>query len=242
MQKADDARLQAGHLLSVDIARRPRVWRWVDAAFDIVYPPRCAGCQRLDEALCETCRDQALHFSDDQMPSLRDVGSPLSGAAATGLHDHLLRDLVVSLKEYASAQVVRVLAARMAIVLQELAWPVTLIAPVPLHAARLRERGYNQSDLLARNLGAMTGIAVRPQALQRVRNTPHQVGLSAEARQANVEAAFHASRPLVANHRLLLVDDVLTTGATLIACAEAAALSGAEAVFGLTVTSARLPT
>ncbi len=99
---------------------------------------------------------------------------------------------------------------------------------------RLEERGYNQSALLATTFSKAVGLPVHPTWLQRTRETRHQVGLGPSERQANVEGAFVATTA-VAGHRILLVDDVYTTGATLHACAVAARSAGAEVVYGLTL-------
>lgn len=101
-----------------------------------------------------------------------------------------------------------------------------LVVPVPLHPRRLRERGYNQSALLARAAGAR---AIASGALHRVRPTAPQAGLDCAARRRNLQAAFRAG-PQVRGRRVVLVDDVLTTGATARACSEALLEAGASAV------------
>jgi ComF family protein len=117
--------------------------------------------------------------------------------------------------------------------------PGEMIVPVPLSAERLRERGYNQAALLARGLAELTNKAFRPQALQRVRHTVSQVGLSAEARRANVVGAFVADSRAVRGRAVLVIDDVCTTGSTLVACAEALRQAGATTVWGYTLGRAR---
>lgn len=111
------------------------------------------------------------------------------------------------------------------------------VIPVPLHEERTRERGYNQSSLLAQAFAQAMGLACVPEWIDRVRATRPQVGLSRVERRANVEGAFVAS-PAVAGKRLLLIDDVFTTGATLQACAQAARAGGARAIYGLTLAGA----
>jgi ComF family protein len=113
-----------------------------------------------------------------------------------------------------------------------------LIAPIPLSAQRLRERGYNQADLLGRPLAEWAGVRYAPQALTRSRHTLSQVGLSAAERRENVAGAFAADRRTVAGRRVVIVDDVCTTGATLAACAEALQAAGATGVWGLTLARA----
>lgn len=97
-----------------------------------------------------------------------------------------------------------------------------LLVPVPLHPKRERERGYNQSALLAREAAARLGLEVEERMLARIRNTKAQSTLESEARAANVEGAFRLARPdLVGSRNIVLVDDLVTTGETALACAAA---------------------
>lgn len=110
------------------------------------------------------------------------------------------------------------------------------LVPVPLHPQRLREREYNQALLLSDVLGRRLQLEVIPDGLERIRETPPQTGLSLEDRRRNVRRAFVAKRPkLIENHPVLLIDDVLTTGATVNECARALKRAGAKAVYVLTV-------
>ena len=113
------------------------------------------------------------------------------------------------------------------------------LVPVPLARARLRERGFNQAELIADRLGDLIGLPVRRHWLARVRETPPQTDLPAEDRKTNVGGAF-AARSGVAGHHVILVDDVLTTGATCRECARALRRAGARRVDVVTV--ARVPT
>lgn len=109
------------------------------------------------------------------------------------------------------------------------------LVPVPLHPRRQRQRGFNQSELLAQELGRRARIAVAPLALVRREDTPPQTGLSAAARRANVKGAFAARRrSQVWGKVVVLVDDVFTTGATAAACARALTAAGAREVRLLT--------
>ena len=115
---------------------------------------------------------------------------------------------------------------------------VDLVLPVPLHRARLKQRGYNQSDLLARALAEALGKPVPADVLVRTRNTSDQTKLSAQERRANVAGAFSVRHPeKVAGKHLAVVDDVLTTGATLDACSQALLDAGAQSVFAVAVAS-----
>lgn len=113
------------------------------------------------------------------------------------------------------------------------------IVPVPLHRARLRERGYNQSALLARELGTHLGIPVAEDLLSRTRATVPQVGLSAGERRANVRGAFQCLKGALDRRKVLLVDDVYTTGSTLESACGALRESGAVSVWAYTLARAR---
>jgi len=114
-----------------------------------------------------------------------------------------------------------------------------IVVPVPLHPVRERERGHNQAALLAKPLARALGLPYRPVLLQRIRERPRKTVLSIEERWEAVRGAF-TTRPgsQVDKLRVLLVDDVLTTGATLDACARALLAGGAQSVVGLTVARA----
>jgi ComF family protein len=115
----------------------------------------------------------------------------------------------------------------------DLADEAELIVPVPLHRRRLWWRKYNQSALLAQQIARATNKVFAPLALQRIRATPQQVGLSANERDLNVRGAFRvplAQKAAVSGRRVLLVDDVYTTGATAKAATRALLRGGASAV------------
>ena len=115
---------------------------------------------------------------------------------------------------------------------------VSLI-PIPLGARRARQRGYNQSERIATSLSRLTGLPVRTDLLRRVRETRTQTALAPEARQANLAGAFEGER--AEGLAVVLVDDVFTTGATLVAAAAALRAVGAERVEGVTFARALEP-
>jgi len=117
--------------------------------------------------------------------------------------------------------------------------PAALV-PVPLAAGRMRRRGYNQAERLAWMLAERTGLAMRPELLRRRRETATQTTLPPEARRANVAGAFQGGE-VPAGARVVLVDDVFTTGATLVEAAGALLEAGAGAVEAVTFARARPP-
>jgi ComF family protein len=130
-------------------------------------------------------------------------------------------------------------ASRSWVVSGELADAAAVI-PVPLSRGRRRERGYNQAELIARAVAREAGIPLRARVLRKTKERPPQAGLSAAARRSNVASAYHARLPLsLRGKSVLLVDDVLTTGATAEAASRALLRAGAGAVDVLTL--ARVP-
>ena len=218
---------------------------------DLFYPPHCVTCHAMGAWLCDGCRSSVvvLHpplclrcgwpvASAGICDACRQSPSQLAGIRSVSLHESRLRQGIHALK-YSG---LRVLAGPLAEAMAEVWWreplPAHLIVPVPLHRARLRHRGYNQSLLLARELRARIGLPVRSDLLARRRNTRSQVGLSTHERWENVSGAFHCIGPSLQGAKVLLVDDVLTTGATLEASAAALREGGAGEVWALTLTRA----
>ncbi len=130
------------------------------------------------------------------------------------------------------------LAWDVAVCLNSLGWQAEAIVPIPLSEQRMRERGYNQAGLIAHPLSRIMRWKYLPNALQRVRHTRSQVGLTAAERRKNVQSAFTARVGMVQNKTLLLFDDVATTGATLHSASQSLLSAGANRVYALTVAKA----
>jgi ComF family protein len=195
-------------------------------------PPICQLCGRPTNAseYCWRCRHEPL---------------ALDGIRSAFLFDGTVRQTVHYLK-YCNRQVLAVPLARlMAGYWRANPIPINLIVPVPLHPARQRERGYNQADLLAQALGGMIDVPVVTNGLRRVRQTQPQVNLNASERGENVRGAFiyqvsekGCSDVTVNGRRVLVIDDVCTTGSTLEACSLALKAAGASTVWGFTLARA----
>jgi len=156
-----------------------------------------------------------------------------------------LRDAVHALKYEGVRALATPLAALMAATCSLAPLPVAAVVPVPLHPRRVRQRGYNQAALLARELARLLVLPLHEEWLERARNTPSQVGLTRAERWANVDGAFRVAAAAsdagaLAGQRVLLVDDVFTSGATLRAAAGALRSAGAEGVWAVTLTRARV--
>jgi ComF family protein len=133
-----------------------------------------------------------------------------------------------------------IFAQSMADYFRGLDWQIDLITPVPLSRGRKKQRGYNQAALLAKPMAWTLGHSYEPKALRRQRETRSQVGLSRDQRQENVAGAFRASPDVVSGKAVMVVDDITTSGSTLVACADALSQAGAEEIYGLTLARAVL--
>jgi len=227
-------------------------------ALDAVLPPRCLRCGVTVEAvgaLCAACWGTMAFLGPPccaccGYPFEFDPGPGALCGACTRAHpaygraravlryDDASRELILAFKHADRTDGAPAYGAWLARAGGELLADAELIAPVPLHWSRLFARRYNQAALLAWALGRQSGIPVLPDLLHRRRRTPSQGRLSATARRRNVAGAFSVRlprRPEIAGRRVLLVDDVLTTGATAEACARVLLREGAAAVDVLTL-------
>jgi ComF family protein len=184
----------------------------------------CCGDAVSNNELCARCQTSPL-----QIESIRSVV----------YFEGVLRQAMHWFKYRGRAVLAEPLGGLMAEYWKQHGEPIDVVVPVPLHAARLRERGYNQAALLAREMARRVGLVVDEQVLLRRRATASQVKLNADQRKENVRAAFCCSSDALAGKRVLLIDDVCTTGATLEACAIALREGGVHSVRALTLARAR---
>ena len=213
----------------------------VKLVLDLIYPPRCPFCGRVlevweEEGLCHQCQ-KTLPWQLEvgkQVDFCARCFSPLwyRGSVRRGMEQFKFRGGQIH---------ARLFGTLMAQCLQD-RWqkPMDLITWVPLSRKRLRERGYDQAELLARRVGEVTGLPVTA-ALVKTRNTKAQSSLDADdSRKANVQGVY-ACRPGVdlAGKRVILVDDVATSGSTLAECAACLRKAGAVSVVALTLARAR---
>ena len=235
----------------------PRLWY---ALLDLLFPPRCVGCGRVDHLLCPDCRRSIEKLKDPRCPlCARPVAasknaSPserksactlcsrqplrLDGTTSAAVFDGVMRQAVHALKYRGCTQLASPLAEFLVDAWNRAGYDADFIIPVPLHPRRLKERGYNQSILLATEFARRVDMPVRTDMLVRTRRTEAQTQLGAAERRSNVAGAFATRGSAVSGHSVLLIDDVCTTGSTLQACADALRDAGAKRVFGLTLSRA----
>lgn len=230
---------------------------------DLALPNRCVGCRAVigaDGALCPACFAQLDFISTPHcdrcglpLPTHRaDPGDdgvlncagclaspPKFGRARAALvYRGLARDVVLMFKHADRTDLVRPLSQWLQRAAGPMLGEVDLIVPVPLHRTRLARRRFNQAALLVQSIGVAAQVPIAVDALRRVRATPSQGHLSASHRRRNVQGAFSVAarqRERVQGARVLLVDDVMTTGATLDACTIALSKAGAVSVDALAV-------
>lgn len=200
-----------------------------DHALEWVFPSQCVGCGRVGYVFCEYCWEESVEPPRQSPPHVMGLEAIYCLASHRGAIRHALHGL----KYEDLRQVAIPLGEALAQIL-----PVTYdaIIPVPLHYARLQERGYNQANLLAQALSKKVSRPVIVDALIRHKATVSQVGLGAAARRENLQDAFLVTKPLPST--LLLVDDVCTTGATLGAAAAVLHQAGVQAIYAATVSLA----
>ncbi|MDX6557327.1 MAG: hypothetical protein QOF72_376 [Blastocatellia bacterium] len=233
-----------------------------DAALALVYPQACAVCgqsveSRHDGVACVSCWQTTRVFKEedtlcwkcglfteaavtsDRRQSIR-CGrcddNAFTGARACGFYEGALRASIIELKRepHVATRLVHLMFTTQQ---REPLKSANLIIPVPLHPERERERGFNQAWLLARELARLSGLPLDAHSVvRRTHTSRHRAGMDARARRKSVADAFAVRHPkLVAGRRVLLVDDVFTSGATVSACAAALKDAGAEEVFVLTL-------
>jgi competence protein ComFC len=236
-----------------DFMVRPayRLYRLAWTGLDWVYPPRCGGCGTSGSRFCITCLQatQIIHWPvcnvcgrAQESPGIcRNCQHTPPGFTAMrswAFFSGPLRNAMHRLKYKRDVALADTLAQPLIRLLASTDWEIDLVTAVPAGVARQAERGYNQAALLARPIALSHGLPLRLGALRKLRETRSQVGLSVQERMHNVEDAFCADVGIVHSKRVLLVDDVATSGATVSACARALSQSGAQQVFVLTLAHA----
>lgn len=216
-------------------------------AVGLLFPARCLGCGREGAFICRACQVKLSRITppvcpvcgrplagNEPCPACLDKERSIDGVRSSFRFEGTIRRAVHRLKYNNLRAIARPLAALMAEHFATSPVPGEALVPMPLHPRRLRERGYNQSLLLARELAKLVGLPVA-ECVSRIRYaSPQTKAASAAERHENVAGCF-ACRCNLGGQGLIIVDDVATSGATLDACAAALKTAGAGPVWGFTL-------
>lgn len=225
--------------------------RIVEALLDAVYPPTCPICDRVIAKPAKVCEDCRKKLNYIQSPRCLKCGKPVEndetevcydcskrkhaferGVALWGYTDET-RNSIYRFKYQNCRVYSKVYVEEMIDSLGDIikSWKCEAILPVPIHARKLRERGFNQAELLAKDLSEILGIKMDAGILARNRYTKPQKELDDNERIKNLENAFIIQENVVQYKRVLLVDDIYTTGATIDSCAKVLKEKGVEEVY-----------
>jgi len=218
-------------------------------ALNFLFPPRCVSCGKGGVFLCRKCHNKLIYL---QTPLCVRCSKPIragticskcqsqtwniDGICSVFKYGGAIRQAIIQFKYKNIKALDDPLSHFMMGYLRKHSLSFDIIIPVPIHERRLRERGYNQSLLLAKKLSHMTRLPVVEASLIRTKNTPHQASSdSVKQRRENIRNAFKCVNHDISGKRILLIDDVCTSGATLNSCATSLKSASAALVWGLTL-------
>lgn len=225
-----------------------QIYKYAWASLDLLFPPHCGGCNSPGSRWCTQCQKSVKKIpavvciqcgrpSDTQAKcSICEYNAPsYDELRSWAFYEGPVRKAIHKLKYRGDITLGELLARPLIKVVKNLSWCPDLIVPVPMGDKRQSIRGYNHAVLLSRPVALALGKLFAPKSLRKIRETSTQVGLSFTDRLTNVNGSFQAVENYVQAKRVLVIDDVTTSGATIEACACALKEAGAERVFGLTV-------
>jgi ComF family protein len=227
----------------------PQLARLRRTALNLLFPYRCLGCGKEGELICPSCQHKLPRINPPICPK---CGRPQSsgticptcynqryeidGMRSPFRFEAVMRQAIHQFKYRNLRAIAEPLSSLLGDYLTTNPMPGEVLIPVPLHHKRLRERGYNQSELLSRELNKLIGLPVVADCLVREQHaSPQVVATSVSERQNNVANAFTCHDRRLKDKKVLLIDDIATSGATLNACASALKATGANSVWGLTL-------
>ena len=216
---------------------------------EFLFPGTCIGCGKFGDFICIVCSRKLPRLLP---PVCQRCGKPepsahlctecwkkrhgIDGIRSVYIFEGLIRTAVYELKYYNLRSISGILGKYMADYYRQYNLFGDYLVPVPLHAKRYRQRGYNQSELLAARLSELTGVPLLANAVMRVvDNVPQARTSTIDQRRTNVEGVFQCENGLVDGKEIIIIDDVCTSGATLEACADALKRAGARRTFGFTL-------
>ena len=227
----------------------PQLKELKGAALDFLFPRFCVGCGKEGDFICDSCQASLVRI---EAPACPQCGKPqtdsmlcsncinwkadIDAIRSPFRFEGVIRKAVHEFKYRNLRAIAGQLAHFLGDYLTENPIPYEVLVPVPLHDKRLKERGYNQSALLAKELSRLTGFPVNETCLVRnVYNVPQAKTRNVEERKQNVIGIFSVVNDDLLEKKVLLIDDVTTSGATLNACASPLKKTGAASVWGLTL-------
>lgn len=203
-------------------------WRWC---------PECqARVPRINKPFCETCGIPTQGSTSCEKCKLNPPAYQMMRSWA--VFDSPIQNALHAMKYRRNIGLGESIAIQMVDFVRSLNWPIEITIPVPLGKKRLIERGYNQVALVARPLAFRLGLKYESDALQKVRETRSQVGLTVSQRHENVQNVYWADTNIVNGKSILIMDDVATTGSTISACTEALLSAGVREIYVLTIARA----
>jgi competence protein ComFC len=221
-----------------------KIWQFVD----LLYPPVCGGCGKPGTRWCEECAEKIKLIKEPVCPV---CGLPLKHGdtcsdcenltdrhftlRSWAVYEDPLRNVIHRIKYNQDIGLAENFVKYMIRGINQLDWKFDIVIPVPLNGKRKKERGYNQSALLAWPIASANNSLYKPKALVRTKNTISQTKLDADARHENVKGVFEADSKIVKDQIVLLVDDLATTCSTIEACSEALIRAGAKSVYAYTL-------
>ena len=221
-------------------------WMW--NAIDWVFPPHCLGCGIEGEIICQECYAtikrvpanvcpycNAYVSTSGHCPNCKNLKPPYAQFRAFAYYGGVIREAIHHLKYQNDVGVARVLACYLLKVIQAENWEFDLIVPVPLSKRKLEQRGYNQAERLAQPVATALEKPISTDALIRIKENASQVDLDVHSRRQNVRGVFEANPVIVKGKRILLIDDVFTTGATLESASRALRDAKSDLVYAVTV-------
>jgi len=218
------------------------------SVLDWIFPPSCLGCGKEGVFICSKC------FSDVNIvpanvcntcgnftskkgycPQCARYPISYSGFRAFAYYDGVIRKAIQQLKYHNDLGIGRYLSEFILKTYQRTTWDAEIIVPIPIGETKREQRGYNQAERLAKPLAEKLGLEYRPEVLIRIHERYSQVGLNVDERRANVRDAFMARSKYVKGKKVLLVDDVFTSGATMEAASREIIQAGANKVWCITL-------
>jgi competence protein ComFC len=227
--------------------------KFIDLCWELIdtfVPPRCGGCGQwgerfcdlclgnvntIEEPICQICGDPIISSSRSICYRCDSIKRKFDRIRSWAYYEGPLKKAIQKLKYKNDIGLANILANPLTALFKDLDWQIDLITAVPLDQERLSKRGYNQAALLSMPLAWNTGTPFNPEALIKRFPTRPQVGLSEEDRLKNVSDVFSSKPENVEGKNVLVIDDVVTTGATMDACSKALKASGAVTVYGLSL-------